>query len=50
MNEEEFQEIVTEFDELILNNLTDNQVRALYAIANNVFLDAQEEMHKRKII
>ena len=50
MNEDEFREIMVDFDELILNDLTNNQVRDLYAVANNVFLDAQEEMRKRKIV
>ena len=43
MNEDEFREIMVDFDELILNDLTNNQVRDLYAVANNVFLDAQQE-------
>jgi len=50
MNEDEFREIMVDFDELILNDLTNNQVRDLYAVANNVFLDAQEEMRKRNIV
>lgn len=50
MNEDEFRETTIDFDELILNDLTDNQVRDLYAVANNVFLNAQEEMRKRNII
>ena len=50
MNEDEFRELMVDFDELILNDLTNNQVRDLYAVANNVFLDAQEEMRKRNIV
>ena len=50
MNEDEFREIMVDFDELILNDLTNNQVRDLYAVANNVFLDTQEEMRKRNIV
>ena len=48
MNDEEFEEVTTKFDELILNDMTDNQVRALYAIANNVFLDAQKKDNLRR--
>jgi len=50
MNEDEFREITVDFDELTLNDLTNNQVRDLYAVANNVLLDAQEEMRKRNIV
>ena len=48
MNEDEFREIMVDFDELILNDLTNNQVRDLYAVANNVFLDAQRKTNRSK--